>query len=63
MFPQDAFRAIDEGDWRGFLRGFLAWGRAYDAPRGDPMLLFALRWQLVRRAWARVRGRGGAPGA
>ncbi len=57
MFPQDAIRALDEGDWRGFLRGFLARGRGYDAPRGEPMLLLALRWQLLRRAWARVRGK------
>jgi hypothetical protein len=58
MFPQDAFRALDEGDWSGFLRGFLAW-RGYDAPRGEPMLALALRWQLLRRAWRRgFKGRG-----
>ncbi|HEX5136194.1 MAG TPA: hypothetical protein VFY93_04420 [Planctomycetota bacterium] len=62
MFPQDAIRALDEGDWKGFLRGFLAWGTGYDAPRGEPLLLLALRWQLVRRAWARLRGRSAGLG-
>jgi hypothetical protein len=54
MFPQDALRALDEGDWRGFVRAFF---READAPRDDPLLLLALRKFLLKRAWARLRGR------
>lgn len=54
MFPQDAIRALDEGDWRGLLSGLFACG---DAPLGEPMLFYGLAKYLLRRAGARVRGR------
>ena len=51
MFPQDASRAVTEGDWGGFVRGSLA---SDDAPRDDPRLLRALRRYLLKRVWRRV---------
>lgn len=52
MFPQDAMRAVAEGDWPGFMRGFLG---GIDAPRDEPRLLRSLRWTLCRRAYKRLR--------
>ena len=52
MFPQDAMRAVAEGDWPGFIRGFLG---GADAPRDEPRLLRSLRWTLCRRAYKRLR--------
>jgi len=57
MFPQDPFRAVSQGDWRGFARGFLGRETPSDVPRDDPRLLRAFRGYLLKRAWARVRGR------
>ncbi len=54
MFPQDAIRAIEEGDGRGFWSGLFASG---DAPRGEPRLLLGLVMYVLKRAWARVRRR------
>lgn len=52
MFPQDAMRAVAEGDWPGFMRGFLG---GNDAPRDEPRLLRSLRRTLCRRAYKRLR--------
>jgi hypothetical protein len=54
MFPQDAIRALDEGDGRGFLNGLLACG---DAPLAEPRLFLGIVALVLRRAWRRVRPR------
>jgi hypothetical protein len=56
MFPQDAIRALDEGDGRGFLSGLLACG---DAPLAEPRLFFGIVALVLRCAWRRVRPRLG----
>ena len=58
MFPQDAMRAVAEGDWPGFIRGFLGGG---DAPRDEPRLLRSLRWTLCKRAYKRLRPKKKGP--
>jgi hypothetical protein len=53
MFPQDAMRAAAEGDWFGFVRGYLG---GADAPRDEPRLLRKLRGAVRKRAYKRMRG-------
>ncbi len=55
MFPQDAFRAVSQGEWRSFLRSFLGRDAPNDLPRDDGKLRRAYRTHLLRRAMARLR--------
>ncbi|MGQ0613750.1 MAG: ATP-binding protein [Planctomycetaceae bacterium] len=55
LFPQHAFRAVSQGDWRGFVRGFFGRDVPNDLPRDDGKLRRAFRMHLFRRAMARIR--------